>query len=159
MPRGGRRPGAGRKPGRPNVGIVLGMDGTRKVRGADLPPAIPLDTQMSLREPPRDLSEAARLCWRGLVEEALAERTLTPATVAGFRQLCILMAIVRAIDDRIEVLGVATQDALPYLTARKGQAGQLAASLKDFKLTAFGKPVTSEKPKAAANPWASLTAK
>jgi hypothetical protein len=153
MPRGGRRPGAGRKPGRPKGGVVLGMDGSRQVRGAELPPAVPVEVRAGLMEPPGDLVEAARVCWRAWAEFALSERTLTPATAAGFRHLCIQMAVVQALDDRIAVLGVATQDALPYLAARRGQAIQLAASLKDFKLTAFGKPATSEKPMKAANPF------
>lgn len=152
MPRGGARPGSGRKPG-PRAGVVLGMDGSRQVRGAELPPAVPLEVRAGLLEPPSDLAEAARVCWRAWAGLALGERTLTPATAAGFRHLCIQMAVVQALDDRIAVLGVATVDALPYLTARRGQAIQLAASLKDFKLTAFGKPAVADKPKKAVNPF------
>ncbi len=133
------------------------MDGTRRATAPDLPPAVPVEAQSSLRTPPADLTAAAQACWRAWADRALAERTLTPATVPGFRELCLRMAMVRAIDDRIAVLGIATQDALPYLKERRGQAGQLAVSLKDFKLTAFGKPATTETPKATANPWASVT--
>lgn len=155
MGRGGRRPGAGRKPGKP--GTVLRMDGTRRTTGPELPPAVPLDGQASLREPPADLLEPARACWRAWADQALAERTLTPATVPGFRELCLRLAAVQALDARIAAIGLATQEALPYLRERRGQAGQLAVSLKDFKLTAFGKPATAETPKPVANPWASVT--
>ncbi len=156
MPSGGRRIGAGRKPKQPNGGVVLGLDGVRRVRGAELPPAVPPEVREALLEPPADLPEAAKACWRVWAPKVLEERTLTPATEAGFRELCVRMAIVQALDDRIAVLGIATQDALPYLKERRGQGGQLAVALKDFKLTAFGKPATSEKPKPAANPFAAL---
>jgi len=153
--RGGRRVGAGRKPG-PKPDNVLRMNGTRRATTPELPPAVPAEAQASLREPPADLNAPAQACWRAWADQALAERTLTLATRAGFRELCLRMAMVRAIDDRIAVLGIATQDALPYLKERRGQAGQLAVSLKDFKLTAFGKPATGEKPKAAVNPFAQV---
>jgi hypothetical protein len=156
MGRGGRRAGAGRKPGSTR-GTVLRMDGTRQPTGPELPPAVPVDAQASLREPPADLLAAAQPCWRAWVDLALAERTLTPATVPGFRELCLRMAAVQALDTRIAELGIATTEALPYQRERRGWAGQLAVSLKDFKLTAFGKPATSDKPKAAANPWAQVT--
>lgn len=133
------------------------MDGTRRSAAApELPSAVPAEAQSSLREPPADLTAPAQACWRVWADQAVAERTLTLATRAGFRELCLRMAMVKAIDDRIAVLGIATHDALPYLKERRGQAGQLAVSLKDFKLTAFGKPATSDKPKAAANPFAQM---
>jgi hypothetical protein len=153
MARGGRRTGAGRKPG-PRRAPVVGMDGLPRRPRVELPPAPPLAAQVALLEPPADLSEDAQFCWKAWAPTVLEERTLTPSTVAGFRELCGRMALVRALDARIAVLGPATQEAFPYLKERRGQAVQLASSLKDFKLTAFGKPVTSDKPKATApNPW------
>lgn len=137
--------------------MVLGMDGTR--RQADLPPAVPPEQRAGLLEPPGGLSEAAQGCWRAWAPKALDERTLTPATEAGFRELCIRMANVQAIDDRIALLGIGTQDSLPYLKERRGQSSQLASSLKDFKLSAFGKPATSEKPMPAANKFAKFGGK
>lgn len=158
MPRGGYRAGSGRKPGsRPNGGIVLGMDGGRyRPSSTRLPPALSEEERAGLQEPPAELPEPVKACWRELAGWALAERTLTPATEPGFVELCWRLANVRAIDQRIELLGIATQDALPYLKERRGQASQLGASLKDFKLTAFGRPATSDKPKAAVNPFAGI---
>ncbi len=98
----------------------------------------------------------AKACWTRWAPAALEKRTLTLATAFGFRELCEKAAVVGALRDRIALLGAATQDALPYLKELRGQAQALNVSLKEFKLTAFGKPETSEKPKAAANPWASL---
>lgn len=153
MPRGGRRPGAGRKP-KTGGATVLRMDGTPHAGAPDLPPAVGPAERASLLTPPKDLSAAAKTCWRQWAPRALDELTLTPSTEAGFRELCIRMANVRAIDRRIARLGIASQDALPYLRERRGQAAQLNTSLKDFKLSAFGKPATSEKPKpTAANPF------
>jgi hypothetical protein len=132
------------------------MDGSRQKRGTELPPALSTEERVGLSEPPADLAEAPATCWRIWAPKALAERTLTPATEAGFRELCLRMANVQALDARIALLGIATQDSLPYLKERRGQAAQMAASLKDFKLSAFGKPATSEKPKPAVNPFAHL---
>ena len=137
-------------------GVVLGMDGSRRGAGSELPPAIPAEVRAGLLEPARHLPEPVKACWRELAPRAIEERTLVPATEAGFVELCLRLANVRALDSRIELLGIGTQDSLPYLKERRGQSAQLATSLKDFKLSAFGKPATSDKPKPAANPWAAL---
>lgn len=153
MPRGGRRVGAGRKPGA-NSANVVGMDG--KPHGGGLPPAVSLADRDALVTPPGELSEPARAFWSRWAPAAIENRTLTAATAFGFRELCEKAATVAALRARIALLGAATQDALPYLKECRGQAQALNVSLKEFKLTAFGKPETSEKPKPAANPWASL---
>ena len=154
MPRGGRRPGAGRKPGA-GKGIVLDLDGKRRPPKNELPPAVSNTERESLLEPPTDLSDGAKVCWRAWAPQALEERTLTPATEPGFREMCIRMSIVQELDKRIALLGIGTQDSLPYLRERRGQASQLSASLKDFKLSAFGKPATAETPAPmhGANEW------
>ena len=154
MARGGARSGAGRKP-REKRGVVLGMDGARRV---DLRPAVSPEEQSALLKPPDELSATEKAVWLECAPLALEERTLTPSKVPGFREFCTRLANVRALDARIQVLGVATQDALRYSAERRGWATLLAASLKDFKLTAFGKPATSEKPKQAVNPFAALGA-
>lgn len=155
MPRGGARVGAGRKPkGTPRV---LGLDGLPKWPSrVPLPPALAPEEKAELLQPPDDLPEHIRECWKELAPHAIEQRTLTPATEAGFVELCIRLSNVRAMDKRIAHLGIQSQDALPYLKERRGQAAQLGISLKDFKLTAFGKPATSEKPKPAANPWEAI---
>jgi hypothetical protein len=121
-----------------------------------LPPAVSSSERDELLTPPVDLSERARSCWTLWAPQAVERRTLTLATAFGFRELCEKAATVTALRDRIALLGAATQDALPYLKECRGQAQALNVSLKEFKLTAFGKPETSEKPKPAANPFAAL---
>lgn len=154
MPSGGRRQGAGRKP---KAGILLGMDGSRRSQWA-LSPAPDLEELQILREPPFGLSPEAAICWRELAPKALERRTLTSVEVAGFTELCIRLSRVRALDARIDQLGTATKEALPYLRERRGCAQLLNASLKDFKLTAFGKPVVAEAVKTEVNPFAALGA-
>jgi hypothetical protein len=158
VPRGGHRVGAGRKP-RPKAAVVLDMDGIRREPASDLPPAASPEERAGLLDPPPGTLDVVKACWRELAPKAIAERTLVPSTEAGFLELCIRMANVRALDDRIQLLGIGTQDSLPYLKERRGQAAQMASSLKDFKLSAFGKPATSDKPKPAANPWGAIAGK
>lgn len=158
MARGGRRAGAGRKPGPPKA-VVLGLDGVRRPGRVDLPPAASAEERESLLEPPTLLSEDARAGWEAYAATAISLNTLHSSTVAGFIEFCERWAYVQALDERIRYLGRATQEALPYLRERKSAAALLGQSLKDFKLTAFGKPVTSEKPKVAANPWAQVAHK
>lgn len=152
---GGSRPGAGRKPWKKGESAnVFGMDG--KPHDAGLPPPVSSVDNQALRKPPSDLSASAKTFWKRWAALALANRTLTAATAFGFRELCEKAATVAALRGRIALLGAATQDALPYLKECRGQAQALNVSLKEFKLTAFGRPETSEKPKPAANPWAAV---
>lgn len=158
MGRGGYRPGAGRKP-KPK-GVVLGLDGNRRAAkmSSALPPPVTPTERVGLLEPPEELSGPAKACWRTWAPHAIEERTLTPATEAGFRELCIRMANVHELDARIVQLGTASQEALPYLRERRGQAAQLNVSLKDFKLSAFGKPATAETapPAKGGSEWAAF---
>ncbi len=156
MARGGARPGSGRKPG-PRKAVVLGMNGGRRVRGAELPPSVSQDERTQLLTAPVGLSEAVRTCWAEHAPKALAERTLTISTAVGFRECCQQLVYIHELDARIQTLGAATKEAEPYLKAYVRLAQRLDASLKSFKLTAFGKPATSEKPKPAANPFAAFT--
>jgi len=158
MPRGGRRVGAGRKPGQ--KGIVLGMNGARRDSPPppELPPAISEPERDGLLEPPVDLPEGPKACWRKWAPQAIEARTLTPATEPGFRELCLRMFNVLELDKKTAHLGIASQEALPYLRERRGQAAQLNVSLKDFKLTGFGKPATTETPNVGANEWAAFGA-
>lgn len=155
MPRGGFRPGAGRKP-KNRTGVVLGMNGERvPAASSPLPPAIAPEVKAALTEPPADLTAEQATAWRWLAPKAIEARTLTPNTEPAFRELCRLVAIVRQLDDRIATLGCGTQDSLPHLRERRGQAGQLATALKDFMLSSFGKPALVERPKAP-NPFAAF---
>lgn len=137
----------------------MGMDGNRRSPDVELPPAITAEERASLLEPPDDLSPMERRCWKELAPKAVQRDTLVPANEAGFRALCGLMAQVKIYDAKIALVGPDTLDALPFQKERRAWAKDLNAALKDFKLTAFGKPETSGKPKATANPWASMAAK
>lgn len=131
---------------------MLGL-APRRVRGIPLPPAVSGDERDALLVPPADLLPPAQACWTAQASHAIAERTLTPATAAGFRQCCEQWALVADVLARIHVLGAATTEADPYLKTYVRLAQRLDASLARFKLTAFGKPATTDKPKAVANPW------
>jgi len=156
MGRGGARSGAGRKP--KGSGVVLEMSGGRRVhRAGELPPGLTEAEREAVQEPPAHLTESVKACWRELAGKAVTERTLVPGSMPGFEELCLRLARIRALDARIDQLGPASQEALPYLKERRGFAKDVNASLKDFKLTAFGKPMAGDKPKATApNPWAQV---
>lgn len=144
MAKGGARIGAGRKPGR-SLAVVVG-----KFAGA------PAEPDPGLLEPPAELPAEAAACWRRFAPSAVERRTLIAAKVHGFRELCIRQAYIAALDEKIGHLGVASREALPYLETRRKLAVLLSSSLKEFDLTSFGKPATSEKPAKAANPFAAV---
>ena len=146
---GGARSGAGKKPAK--RANLLGIDGAKRERGPELPPAESQEDRAALREPPDDMTAGEQKAWRRWAPVAIERDTLTRGTVAGFRELCSRMAQVEALD-RMTVSDLA--GALELLRERRNWGRELNASLKDFHLTAFGKPETSGKPKAAVNPFA-----
>jgi P27 family predicted phage terminase small subunit len=79
------------------------MDGLRRPPPVELPP--PGDPLADLLIAPMELSESAQACWRTYAPYAVAERTLTAATVLGFQELCEKFAIVQGLRNRIDVLG------------------------------------------------------
>jgi hypothetical protein len=153
---GGRRVGSGRKP--KSGATIIGIDGQRRStsRAESPAPGLATDEKEQLLEPPKDLPKQAAAWWRKFAPHAVSERTLTPATAHGFAELCMRKSIVDALDRRIRRLGIGSVDALSYLKERRGQSGQLTASLKDFKLEAFGKPAVAEKPKGSGSQWGSF---
>lgn len=160
MPRGGRRSGSGRKPVAP-AGVVIGLDGIRRgAKSATLHPAASPEERTSLFEPPVDLPEplsaGAQRWWRAFAPKAIERQTLTAVEIPGFMELCKRQARVAELDAKIETLGAASQEALDYLRERRAIAKDLSSSLKDFNLTAFGKPVTEKPKKPAANPWSQV---
>ncbi len=165
MPKGGRRIGSGRKPGKAwaGRGVVLGLDGIRQLQPPvppqDLPPAISAAAKTGLLRAPTKLHPDAGVYWELWAQEAIDLRMLTPATAAGFAEVCQRAAFVGKIGDKIEMLGADTQDAIPYLGLYDRMAQKLEVSLARFGLTAFGKPVTSDKPKPVESPWAQVAVK
>ena len=165
MPRGGSRPGAGRKPGSKNqTAVVIGMDGSRRPRAEmPTPTDVPVPVQTGpLVEPPADLSEPEQAFWRQVAPLAVRQRTLTEAEVPGLRELCQVYVMKEQVAGRIAraKAGAATKavDGLLRHYVKLGQ--RVDALLARFKLTAFGKPSTDTAAKpAAVNPWASMAAK
>lgn len=153
MPRGGARPGAGRKP-KARPATVLGMDGRRfPLLPAD---AVPVrdEAVMALADPPADLPPAQQAIWTQYAPAAIEQRTLVPATVMGFRQLCEQTAMAAVLAARIEKVGAASKRAGDPLRHYVRLAQRLDASLARFKLTSFGKPADGKaSTQPAANPW------
>lgn len=151
--------GAGRKPG-PRRAVVLGMDGARRAAFA-LPTAIadPVADTDGVAVPPTDLPPVEQVVWRHLAPYAVRERTLTPSKTPGFRRLCRQWAYCAEFDARIAVLGVTSAEADRLVKRLEKWEQRLDASLGNFGLRSFGKPVAAEKPKATANPWAAVAAK
>jgi len=169
MPRGGKRAGAGRKPGsKPKISrlkaVVLGMDG-RRVEPTTLPPELPAIQHEShvsldpLLEPPTDLglSVAAMAAWRRLAPYAIQERTLIASRVPGFAKLCEEWAYCAAFEKRVGEIGVSASESDRLLKRLNDYKKHLKASLGDYNLRTFGKPAAPEKPKAAVvNPFAKI---
>lgn len=155
MPRGGQRVGAGRKP--KGYRVVVPMVGHRAPVRPELPP-VDTGERAGLLKAPEDLPEDVRKVWHHWAEHAIAERTLTTSTAAGFRQFCQQWAYLDSVVAKIAHLGANTTEAAPYLRLFLNLSQRLDGSMARFKLTALGKPAVSDKPKAAANPWAALKA-
>jgi len=156
MPKGGARIGAGRKPKADRV--VVPMVGHRAPVRAEMPALDPGDRE-ALLQPPEDVPGVVQAVWRRWAAHAIAERTLTPATAAGFRQCCQQWVYLETLVRKIDHLGVDTKEASPYLLSYLKLAQRLDGSLARFRLTALGKPAVRETPKPAANPWATLAGK
>lgn len=157
MPRGGSRPGAGRKP---KTSKVVGMDG--KPRGDVLPPAMLASSAPSsalaaepseLTEPPTYLEEPRKAFWRQWAPLAVSEGTLTKATVLGFEALSRQYVIVQDLALTVSTRAHGWESALaPLFKAEQ----RLDSTMARFKLTALGKSAAPTRPKAASNPWAAL---
>lgn len=155
MPRGGSRPGAGRKP---KPAKVVGMDG--KPRADVLPPsmqgaeAVAPPVVSDLLEPPADLSEPRKAFWRTWAPQAVAAGTLTGETVLGFRELSEQYVIKSELAQVIESKVAGWDDSLK-LWIKVTQ--RVDSSMARFKLTALGKSAATPK-KPAASSWGTFTA-
>jgi hypothetical protein len=162
---GGKRVGAGRKP---SSGKVVNID--RKPRADVLPPSMqggappqaattstpaPPSTT-DLHEPPADLSDPRKAFWRDWAPKAIAAGTLNDATVLGFRELSEQYVIKESLAKAVDNGGAGYEDNVKlWLKATQ----RLDASMARFKLTAFGKPETKQKPaSSAASAWGAVGA-
>jgi len=85
----------------------------------------------------------------------MERRTLTAETVPAFAMLCELEVRRRAIAAEFEK-GEPSPAGLRIFAQFAKQVEGLMAR---FCLAPFGKPATSDKPKAAVNPWAAVAGK
>jgi hypothetical protein len=141
--------GAGRKPKRQTA--LVAHEGGRKGVVQVLPPAPKPEELDALRTPPADLTAGEQDAWLRMAPTAIERGTLVPGTVTGFRELCTRLAQCQHLDrlkDEGDLLW-----GLAILRERRGWGTLLGSSMKDFKLTAFGKPETTLQPAAAVNPF------
>jgi hypothetical protein len=157
MPRGGQRPGAGRKPiGKRAIVLRIGSKSLKQVVPEPLSPV----EVAGLLDPPPDLDKEAEKVWRKWAPSAIEQSTLVPATLSGFRELCEQMTVKRALWLRMCDLGIATSEADRLLKRYEKMAQRVDSSLARFRLTPFGKAVDSgAKVSPASNPWARIVGK
>lgn len=135
---GGSRVGAGKKPKPKPLTMV-----PRDQRSATV-------DATELATPPADLPADQREFWRVHAPLAIERDTLTAATVPAFRLLCELDA------KKTMISGLVDKGALGGLRVFLQLAKQVEALMARFCLAPFGKPLKTEKPKAAVNPFAQI---
>ena len=119
----------------------------------------PVDGAELLEVPPSDLPAPQRAFWRLWAPHAIAQQTLVPSTVAGFRELCEQHAMKTSLAKKINRLGTCSADAERLLKHYEKLAQRLDATLARFKLTAFGKPEAgagARRVSSAAGQWAEV---
>lgn len=158
MPRGGRRPGAGRKPKSAKQHFLTGNAGKR---GLELVPKT--RDELEAGEPetappvlvmPEDLlaQEGERAYWTRYAPQAVAAGTLTVQTVGGFVMLCQVAARADRMWEDIEREGLTYSDegiikAHPLLPAYRGLVQRHESLLQRYLLAAMAKPDGAAAPK------------
>jgi hypothetical protein len=132
---GGARVGAGKKPKAKTFAVLQG-DFTQ---GSDV--------SGDLLVPPRDLPKEQHDFWRTHAPLAIERNTLTIATTPAFRLLCELDAKKTLVGKMVD------KGALGGLRVFMQLSKQVEGLMARFCLAPFGKPVKSEKPKKAENPF------
>lgn len=150
MPKGGLRIGAGRKPKGPPK--VVGMDGRALV--APPGPSLEVAAAEPIAQPPEGMREAEAAVWLALAPLAVAQQTLVPATVRGFRELCEQAVMKQQIADAIAAAGASTSGMDALLRHYAKLAQRFDQSLARFRLTAAGKPEAAASKPKKASPWA-----
>lgn len=139
---GGARLGSGPKPrpkAKKGTGLVV-------FSGGKVDPA--------LAEPPADLPESEKVIWRAWAPLALEMRTLSVETVPAFTMLCQLAHQKDGILKQFEQDGAeATAGGMRVFLQCAKQVENLMGR---FMLAPFGKPVVSDKPKVAVNPFTAV---
>ena len=139
MPKGGRRPGAGRKP---KTALERAVTGNPGRRGRVLPGpgagAGPVVAASAPVPPPEDLTSEERAVWTALASHAQAARTLTPGTALGFRVLCRNVVLEQRLATGEDRGG----------PNHRGILQRVDAELARFCLAPFGKPIYEAEPVA-----------
>jgi hypothetical protein len=135
----------------------LGFPGVQTSASGSAPAADPSELA-DLANPPKNLPAAERRFWRLYAPHAIEQRTLVPATIAGFRELCEVFVIKEDLHAKIVQYGTDGKSGQERLRTYTRLSQRLDAALARYKLTAFGKPMDqgSGAKKPAANPWAQV---
>jgi hypothetical protein len=146
MPRGGRRPGAGRKPKSVREHAVTG-DAGRRGKVLQHPGVAPIETApvvVDEFDAPNDLMADERVVWVELAPHAFQARTLNKATALAFRMLCRDIVLERELG-QTNKKGTADH---------RGVRQRVAAELLAFNLRPCGKAMEAAAPEqvAPANP-------
>lgn len=148
MPRGGARPGSGRKP---KDQRTAALHGTR-VRSVVMFPqrhgivVIPPELPPSDVECPVDLADDAKVVWAQLAGHALAAGTLTVGTSTAFAMLCRAVVLERALSVTRDAGGA----------SHRGMMQRVEAGFVRFSLAPVGKPIV--KAKTEVDPFAEFEA-
>lgn len=167
---GGERLGAGRKPKpKPAAPVEVTPPGVLRAIGGNpaavraAPPRAPAPEPVpALARPPKSLSRSEAAIWRREAPRAVRQRTLTDETVAGFVELCELVAMKNEIKARMRRnKGGAAARASEGLLRQYVRIGQrVDVLLARFKLTSFGKAEEhappAEKGPREINPWSAV---
>lgn len=146
---GGKRTGSGRKPKpKPPVSPFAVVQGGRTLEAAF---AGVTEPDRVLATPPVDLPAEQQAFWATHAPLALERGTLTAATVPTFRILCELHV------KKVYIGAMVDKGALGGLRVFLQLAKQVEGLMGRFCLAPFGKPLTVDKPKAAANPFAQVS--
>lgn len=160
MPRGGARPGAGRKA---TEAETLALRGGRDRRPSARPSAAA--QPLPVLPAPDDMPADQLAVWDELAPLAAAQRTLTSETAPAFRDLCEAIVLKRlmlaqiqadgmtAIDVSVDGAGVEHQklSAHPLITKYQTQVGRVETKQARFLLEATGKPTS--KTEQSADPF------
>jgi len=136
MPRGGRRPGAGRKPAPDHLQLIKNTR-TRSKAAPSAPDAAvpdrfaPVPPTGDILTAPTYLTDPGEVAmWNELAPLAFAQRTLTPATVRSLTVLC-----------RVVLLEQKLANLSPGGSEHRGTLQRMNALMLQFSLTPCGKPL------------------
>ena len=143
MPRGGRRPGAGRKLKDRGLAALHGSRQRTVVRFPAPAVAVSAGVPAAPVACPEPLDEEAAAVWERLAPHALAAQTLTDGTAQAFALLCRQVVLERKL--------AACADA--GHASHRGMMQRVEAGYVRFALAPMGKPIMSAKP-VEADPFA-----